>query len=205
MYTGWTKSGGNRYYFLDGVKQKGWCKINDGWHYLDEKTDANTTGTVELYGKNYTFSDSGVWDGKADIDYSAPWSALKKNLSDNDYGGVYVNDGVLVVMTVNREKVAPIVEKIRKTYSPIIMRDCKFSLNELEAVNKNLSDNNRKYSINAWGTEIMSNCVGITTGRVTDELQDYIDSLDDPNIISIRIGVVVPDSDDVTVDVENCF
>ena len=204
-YTGWTKSGGNRFYFLDGVKQKGWCKINDSWHYLDEKTGANTAGTVELYGKNYTFSDSGVWDGKADIDYSAPWSALKKNLSDNDYGGVYVNDGVLVVMTVNREKVAPIVEKIRKTYAPITMRDCKFSLNELEAVNKNLSDNNRKYSINAWGTEIMSNCVGITTGRVTDELQDYIDSLDDPNIISIRIGVVVPASDDVTVDVENCF
>lgn len=49
-YTGWTKSGGNRYYFLDGVKQKGWCKINDGWHYLDEKTGANTTGTVELFG-----------------------------------------------------------------------------------------------------------------------------------------------------------
>lgn len=204
-YTGWTKSGGNRYYFLDGVKQKGWCKINGGWHYLDEKTDANTTGTVELYGKNYTFSDSGVWDGKADIDYSAPWSALKKNLSDNDYGGVYVNDGVLVVMTVNREKVAPIVEKIRKTYAPIIMRDCKFSLNDLDEVISNLSKNRKKYSLSGWGTEIMDNRVGITTAKLTDEFQEYIDSLDDPDIVNIEFGVIVEDSDDVETDTIDCF
>lgn len=205
-YTGWTKSGGNRYYFLDGVKQKGWCKINDGWHYLDEKTGANTTGTVELYGKNYTFSDSGVWDGKADIDYSAPWSALKRNLSDNDYGGVYVSDGVLVVMTVNREKVAPIVEKIRKTYAPITMRDCEFSLNELEEVRAYLENNMKKYGLDTLGTYVMGNNVGITVEKVTDELQDYIDSLDDPDIIAIEFGgPVIPASADVETDTIDCF
>ncbi len=206
-YTGWTKSGGDRFYFIDGVKQKGWCKLSDGWHYLDEKTGANTIGTAELYGKSYTFSESGVWDGSENGYYSA-YSSLKKKLSGDDYAGVYTNDGVLVVMTVNREKVAPIVEKMRETYAPIIMQDCKFSLNELEAVINDLDKNSKKYSLNAWGTSTMSNCVSVTVGRVTDELQAYIDSLDDPNIISIEIGVIVPvvdDGDDVAVDTIDCF
>lgn len=204
-YTGWTKSGGNRFYFIDGVKQKGWCKINGGWHYLDEKTGANTTGTVELYGKNYTFSDSGVWDGKADIDYSSPYFSLEKKLPKDASGGVYVNDGVLVVMTKDRERVAPIVEKVRETYAPIVMRDCKFSTDELEEVSENLSRNRKKYSLNGWGTEIMDNRVGITTAKLTDEFKEYIDSLDDPDIVNIEFGVIVEDSDDVETDTIDCF
>ncbi|MDE6599039.1 MAG: hypothetical protein K2K34_03055, partial [Oscillospiraceae bacterium] len=203
-YTGWTKSGGNRFYFLDGLKQTGWCKLSDGWHYFDEKSGAHTTGSLELYGKTYTFSESGVWDENDDGYYSA-YSSLKKKLSGDDFAGVYTNDGVLVVMTVNREKVASAVEKMRETYAPIIMQDCKFSANELEAVRSNLDENHSKYSINAWGTAIMSNQVSITTGRVTDELQAYIDSLDDPEIVSVDIGVIVPVSDDIAVDTIDCF
>ena len=204
-YTGWTKSGGNRFYFLDGIKQTGWCKLSDGWHYFDEKSGAHTTGSLELYGKTYTFSADGVWDGNDDGYYSA-YSSLNKKLSGDDFAGIYTDDGVLVVMTVNREKVAPVVEKTRETYAPIIMQDCKFSANELEAVRSNLDENHSKYSINGWGTEIIGNCVGITTGRVTDELQDYINSLDDPEIVSVRIGVIVPTSDDnISVDIEKCF
>ncbi len=196
-YTGWTRSGGNRYYFLGGLKQTGWCKINDGWHYLDEKTGANTTGTVELYGKSYTFSDSGVWDGHADVDYSSPYFSLEKKLPKDASGGVYVNDGVLVVMTKDREKVFPVVEKARETYAPIVMRDCKFSLDDLNEVSENLSRNHKKYSINGWGTEIMDNRVGINTAKFTDEFKEYIDSLDDPDIVNIEFGVVVEDSADV--------
>lgn len=204
-YTGWTKSGGNRFYFVDGVKQTGWCKLSDGWHYFDEASGAHTAGTAELYGKTYTFSESGVWDGNGNGFYSAH-SSLNKKLSGDDYAGVYTDDGVLVVMTVNRENVAPVVEKMRKTYAPIIMRDCKFSLNELEAVINDLDKNNKKYSLNGWGTATMSNCVDVTVGRVTDELQDYIDSLDDPNIISIDIGVIVPVVDDgAETDTIDCF
>lgn len=204
-YTGWTKSGGKRFYFIGGLKQTGWCKLSDGWHYFDEKSGAHTTGSLELYGKTYTFSESGVWDGNGDGYYSA-YSSLNKKLSGDDFAGVYTRDGVLVVMTVNREKVAPVVEKMRETYAPIIMQDCKFSANELEAVKNHLDKNHRKYSINGWGTEIMSNCIGIDTGRVTDELQAYIDSLDDPDIVSVRIGVLVDDSgDNIYVDIEDCF
>lgn len=204
-YTGWTKSSGKRFYFLDGLKQTGWCKLSDGWHYFDEKSGAHTTGTAELYGKTYTFSESGVWDGNDDGYYSA-YSSLNKKLSGDNFAGFYTNDGVLVVMTVNREKVAPVVEKIKETYAPIIMRDCKFSANELEAVRSKLDENHGKYSINSWGTATMSNQVSITTGRVTDELQDYIDSLDDPDIVNIQIGVIVPVSDDaIYIDTEYCF
>lgn len=205
-YTGWTKSGGNRYYFLDGVKQTGWCQINDSWHYLDEKTGANTTGTAELYGKNYTFADSGVWDGHADVDCSSPYFSLEKKLPTDASGGVYVNDGVLVVMTKDRERVAPIVEKVRETYAPIVMRDCKFSADELEEVRAYLENNMIKYGLNTLGTYVISNSVGITTEKVTDELQDYIDSLDDPDIISVVFGgPVIPASADVEVDTIDCF
>ncbi|MDE7303425.1 MAG: hypothetical protein K2N60_08935, partial [Oscillospiraceae bacterium] len=203
-YTGWTKSGGNRFYFLNGIKQTGWCKLSDGWHYFDEKSGAHTTGTVELYGKNYTFSDSGVWDGKADTDYSSAYISLDKRLPKDAYGGAYVDDGVLVIMTKDREKVASAVEKMRKTYAPIIIQDCKFSANELEEVRAYLGDNMKKYGLNSVG--IGKNSVGITTEKVTDELQDYIDSLDDPDIISIEFGgPAIPDSDDVAVETIDCF
>lgn len=204
-YTGWTKSGGKRFYFLDGLKQTGWRRLSDGWHYFDEKSGAHTTGSLELYGKTYTFSADGVWDGHADTDYASPYFSLEKKLPKDASGGVYVNDGVLIVMTKDREKVAPIVEKMRETYAPIIMQDCKFSANELEAVRSHLDENHSKYSINAWGTATMSNQVSITTGRVTDELQDYINSLDDPKIISVEIGVIVPVSGDIEVDTIDCF
>lgn len=205
-YTGWTKSGGNRFYFIDGLRQTGWCKLSDGWHYFDEKSGAHTTGTVELYGKNYDFSDSGVWDGKADTDYSSAYVSLDKKLPKDAYGGAYVNDGVLVVMTKNREKVAPIVEKMRETYAPIIMRDCKYSESDFEKIKAYLVDNMRKFELNSVGTEVMSNCVGITVEKVTDELQNYIDSLDDPDIISIEFGgPIIADSDDVAVETIDCF
>lgn len=169
-YTGWTRSGGNRYYFLDGLKQTGWCKIND----------------------------SGVWDGHADVDYSSPYFSLEKKLPTDASGSVYVNDGVLVVMTKDREKVFPVVEKVRETYAPIVMRDCKFSTDELEEVRAYLENNMIKYGLNTLGTYVMSNSVGITTEKVTDELQDYIDSLDDPDIITVEFGgPVIPASDSI--------
>lgn len=208
-YTGWTKSGGNRFYFLEGLKQKGWSKLSDGWHYFDEKSGAHTTGSLELYGKTYTFSADGVWDGHADTDYASPYFSLEKKLPKDASGGVYVNDGVLVVMTTDREKVAPIVEKTRESYAPIIMRDCKFSANELETVKNDLADKmknqNNKYNINAVSTDIMDNRVNILTARVTDDLRNYTDSLDDPDIVNIEFGVVVEDSADAAVDTIDCF
>ncbi len=111
---------------------------------------------------------------------------------------MYVNDGVLVVMTKDREKVFPVVEKARETYALIVMRDCKFSTDELEEVRAYLENNMIKYGLNTLGTYVMSNSVGITTEKVTDELQDYIDSFDDPDIITVEFGgSVIPDSADV--------
>ncbi|MCM1023382.1 MAG: hypothetical protein NC395_04910 [Prevotella sp.] len=204
-YTGWVKSGGKRFHYLDGVKQTGWCKLSDGWHYFDETSGAHTTGSAELYGKTYTFSESGVWDGHADVDYSSPYFSLEKKLPKDASGGVYADGGVLVVMTKDREKTAPIVEKMRKTYAPIVMRDCKFSSDELAEVYGNLSENHRQYSINGWGTSVMSNRVDVTAERITDELRDYINSLDDPDIISVEIGVAVVDDDGAETDTMDCF
>lgn len=204
-YTGWTKSGGNRYYFLDGLKQTGWCKINDSWHYLDEKTGANTTGTVELYGKSYTFSDSGVWDGKV-YTINDAYNTLEEKFPKDIYGGAYADDGVLVVMVKNREKATPIVEKAKEIHAPIIMQDCTYSESDFEEIKDYLCDNMRKFNLNGVYTDVTSNRVGVTTEKVTDELQDYIDSLDDPDIINVKYGEpVILDSDDITVDVEDCF
>ncbi|MGN0608766.1 MAG: N-acetylmuramoyl-L-alanine amidase family protein [Oscillospiraceae bacterium] len=189
-YTGFAKSGGKYFYYLDGEKLTGWCSFSGGWRYFGED-GAMAVGTAEIYGKSYNFSEKGIWDGAADYSEAAIALTLDKRLSDNDYGGVYVNKGAVVVMAVNEDAVLKVVEKYRKKFAPIIIKKCEYSAAQLETVRKELGGNMKKYGISAIGTEIMKNRVVVNVKEVNCELRAYLDSIDHSGCVEIEEGEII--------------
>lgn len=186
-YTGFTKSGGKYFYYLDGKKLTDWYRFSGGWRYFGED-GAMAVGTAEIYGKSYNFSENGIWDGTADYSEAAIALTLEKRLSDEDHGGVYVNHGAVVVMTVNEDEVLKTVEKYRKKFAPIIIKKCEYSAAQLETVRKELGDNMKKYGIMAIGTEIMKNRVVINVKEINCELKAYLDSIEYSGCVEIEEG-----------------
>lgn len=195
-YTGWSKSGDKKYYYSNGIKAKGWTKMNDSWHYFDDSDGSHAAGSANIYGKTYNFSSSGVWDGIADDDYRNFYRSVEKNLSKDDYGGLYFDKNVLVIMSRNDKSVKKLTEKLKDScYTPFIVKHCKFSVNDLEKVRKHISQNMKKYGIAAISTDIMNNRIEVEIPKDNKKLSDYISSLDDSDIVYIKYGdgVIVED------------
>lgn len=189
-YTGFAKSGGKYFYYLDGEKLTGWCSFSGGWRYFGEG-GAMAVGTAEIYGKSYNFSEKGIWDGAADYSEAAIALTLEKRLSDEDFGGVYVNKGAVVVMAVNEDAVLKVVEKYRKKFAPIIIKKYEYSAAQLETVRKELGGSMKKYGISAIGTEIMKNRVVINVKEINCELKAYLDSIDYSGCVEIEEGEII--------------
>lgn len=195
-YTGWTKFGKNLFYYIDGIKQTGWSKLNDGWHYFDDSDGSHAAGYAHIYGKTYNFSSSGVWDGIADDDYQKFYRSIEKNLSKDDYGGLYFDKSVLVIMSKNDKSVKKLTEKLKNScYTPFILKHCKFSVSELENVRKHISQNAKEYGVAAISTDVMNNRIEVEMPKDNKKLSDYISSLDDSDIVYIKYGdgVIVED------------
>ena len=93
------KSGKRFYAGEDGYLTLGWDKTDDGWCYFNDSNGEMSVGETEIYGKTYTFSENGIWDGLSDCGFFKISSKLKKELSKDDYGGVYYDDEAAVVMS----------------------------------------------------------------------------------------------------------
>lgn len=189
-YTGWTTAGEKKFYYVDGIKRTGWYYYKDNWYYFNGSNGAMVTGTAEIDGITQVFSSDGIWQGKNEVDVARIYFNIGKKLSDEDYGGAYLDNNVIVIRSINDEKVSKAADSLKKYYPQIVVKSCRFSLKELESVREHLEDNMNKYDISAVGTYLMGNCVGITTEKINPELQEYIDSLDDESIVEISIGKI---------------
>ncbi|MGN1136429.1 MAG: hypothetical protein ACI4SF_09445 [Oscillospiraceae bacterium] len=209
-FTGWAKNSKGRRYYKNGVLYKnkwiklksgkrfyagedgyltlGWYKTDDGWCYFNEANGEMSVGETEIYGKTYTFSQNGIWDGKADYDNSKIYVKLNKKLSKDDYGGIYFDDNAVIVMSKNNESVVKVTEELKKLFAPIIIKECTFSLNELESVKQHLEKNMKKYGIYSVGTYTMNNYVGVEMYGQNDDFDAYLKTLDDSSIIHVEYG-----------------
>lgn len=199
-YTGWTKSGDKKFYYIDGVKAKGWFwtpEVNqpNEWFYFNEKNGELATSTVTIDGKEYKFSSDGVWQGKNSIDESVCYSTLTKKLSKKDYGGIYINNGALIVLSVNEKNVRKVTDELKEKFAQIVIKQCKFSVSELEKVRAYISQNAKEYSIAAISTDVINNRIEVEMPKDNSKFNDYIKSLDDSDIVYIKYGdgVIVED------------
>lgn len=60
----WKKEGSNYYYYIDGVKQKGWITINDKTYYLGGNDYHMYWGIQTINGKKYEFANNGALIGE---------------------------------------------------------------------------------------------------------------------------------------------
>ena len=193
LYTGWAKSGDKRFYYSAGVKVKGWfwssevCQPNE-WLYFNEKNGALASGTVTIDGKDYEFSKDGIWTGKNTMDPSACYSRLNKKLSKKDYGGIYAYNGAYVVLTVNEKNVRKVTDGLQEKYAQIVIKPCKFSVNELEAVKNYIWEKRNEFGIAAISTDVMNNRIEVEMPEENSKFNDYIKSLDDSDIVYVKKG-----------------
>lgn len=192
-YTGWTRSGGKRFYYKDGLKVTGWFwspEVNqpNEWFYFDETTGELATGTAAIDGKKYEFSSNGVWKGKNSIDSGSCYEKLTKKLSKNDYGGIYIHNSALVVLSVNEKNVRKITDELKEKFAQIVVKECKFSASELEKVEKYIWEKRKEYGIAAISIDVKNNRVEVEMPEDNDNFSDYINSLDDSDIVYIKYG-----------------
>ena len=192
LYTGWTKNTktSKRFYYIDGVKRKGWTYIYDknNWYYFDTSNGSLATGTVEIDGAEYTFASDGAWEGKTNIGSAKAYSTLKKKLSKNDYGGIYLDESSVVVLSVNDEKVQKAIDEVKKDFPQITLKHCKYSVNELESVYNYLGNKMDHYKIMGLSTDVMNNRILVQMEKSNKEFEEYIDSLKDSDIIYVEYG-----------------
>lgn len=199
-YTGWTKSGDKKFYYFDGVKAKGWFwspEVNqpNEWFYFNEKSGELTTSTITIDGKEYEFSSNGIWKGKNSISSGVCYSTLTKKLSEKDYGGIYINKGALVVLSVNTKNVKKVTDELKEKFAQIVVKQCKFSASELETVEKHIWVKRKEYGIAAISIDVMNNRIEVEMPKDNSKFIDYIKSLDDSDIVYIKYGdgVIVED------------
>lgn len=192
-YKGWAKSGSKRFYYNDGVKAKGWFwspEVNqpNEWFYFDETTGELATSTKMIDGKEYDFSSNGVWKGKNSIDSGSCYSMLTKKLSEDDYGGIYISSGSLIVLSVNDKNVRKVTDKMKNKFAQITVKKCKFSVSELEKTEKYIWSKRKEYGVSAISIDVKNNRIEAEMPTDNDKFSDYISSLDDSDIIYIKYG-----------------
>lgn len=192
-YTGWARSGDKKFYYSDGEKAKGWFwsptvnKPNE-WFYFDEKSGALATNTAIIDGNKYEFSSNGVWKGKNSIDSGSCYAKLTKKLSKNDYGGIYIHNGSLIVLSVNDKNVRKVTDKMRERFAQIVVKECKFSVSELEKIEEHIWEKRKEYGIAAISIDVMNNRVEVEMPKDNDKFSEYINSLHDSDIVYIKYG-----------------
>lgn len=192
-YTGWTRSKNKRYYYIKGIKQTGWfwspeTNESNEWFYFNEKDGALASGKVTIDGKEYEFSSDGIWKGSNEIDVTTCYSRLNKKLSEKDIGGIYIKNGGLVVMSVNDENVKKITDNMKNKCAQITLKSCKFSSEELENVMDHIWKKRTAYGVAAVSTDIMNNRIEVEIPEDNKELNAYISSLADSDIVHIVYG-----------------
>ncbi len=216
-YTGWTKSANGRRYYKNGVMLKerwiktksgkkyyagedgymttGWYRADNGWCYFNEKNGQMSTGDVKINGNTYTFSADGIWNGFADYDNTKIYNTLNKKLSKDDYGGIYLDKNAVVVMSKNDSAVKKHTDELKKLYAPIVIRECEYSVNELETVREHLVKNQKKYGISAISTDVKNNRISVEMKKSNSKLNAYLETLDNDDIVHIEYTDVIMTDD----------
>ncbi len=216
-YTGWTKSANGRRYYKNGVMLKerwiktksgrkyyagedgymttGWYRADNGWCYFNEKNGQMSTGDVKINGNTYTFSADGIWNGFADYDNTKIYNTLNKKLSKDDYGGIYLDKNAVVVMSKNDSAVKKHTDELKKLYAPIVIRECEYSVNELETVREHLVKNQKKYGIFSISTDVKNNRISVEMKKSNSKLNAYLETIDNDDIVHIEYTDVIMTDD----------
>ena len=194
LYTGWTKSSKGKRYYKNGVmytnryiktrKGKryyadwngyivtGWYRMNGKWHWFG--TDgAETVDDITVGGKTYSFSSSGEWDGIGGHDISEAKTAVEKEMSEDIYGGIYNDGGIITVRATDVDAARRTIDVLYPESIDIIVRPCRFTYKYLSDVKQKIMDNYERFGVAAT-IDLKNNVITVAGDDRKKEFRDFL-------------------------------
>ncbi|MCD7733221.1 MAG: hypothetical protein LUH56_07265 [Oscillospiraceae bacterium] len=174
-----------------------WVQTDSGWsYYIDGEM---CTGTVDFDGITYTFSDDGIWDGQGYLSLtSESYDNTGETIpgivdgiksidgAEEIYSGCYLDDGMSVVVSTDTEKMTEIVSELYPGYIEIMVVSGDYNEVQLTATKNAISEKISEFNISCWTSN--KDCrVVIGTVEVTDELSEFVDSLEYSGCVVFQI------------------
>ncbi|MGN0617648.1 MAG: N-acetylmuramoyl-L-alanine amidase family protein [Ruminiclostridium sp.] len=178
-YTGWTKSAkGISRYWENGKTVTGWVNAGNKWYYID-KSKGRLTGTHTIDGLEYTFSKKGVWDGKVSgkaVNVENIWTKIYYKMNKKSYGGVYIKDGMIVVLSVDG-KAEKAAEKLLSDTGGIVFKKAEYSIYEMEKIKEYIRKNHKRDWSEMYIDHTANRLMLGATKQQLERLQPYLDTL----------------------------
>lgn len=200
-YTGWTKSSEGRRYYRDGVlAQNKWLKATNGNRYYATENGTMATGwlkaeegkgwlgwrcfndrgvmyagKVTINGNEYEFSQEGVLE-QFDIDtsISSHFTRVEKNALSNLFGGLYYDDGMIVIKATDVKKMQEYMNKAFPDSIDYVISECRYTQKQLNTVLDKLTERLGEMNIVSTCTSAEQNCVIVGVTKLTDELEEFV-------------------------------
>lgn len=111
-------------------------------------------------------------------------AVLEYKLDDNDYGGIYIEDTVFCIMTINKEKVKTVIEQLG-IEDRVRYEDADYSKKQLTNAYNEIWEKREELNLYSARIDIPNNQVIVNTEKVSEQLLDFIASIDDSKCITI--------------------
>ena len=79
---------------------------------------------------------------------------------------------------------------MKDQFAQIVIKDCKFSANELEKVSSFIWKNRKKFGVAGISTDVKNNRIEVEMPKDNSKFSEYLKSLDDSSIVHITYGDV---------------
>ena len=190
----------------------GWVRAESGWsYYVDGEM---CTGTVDFEGVTYTFSEDGIWDGQGylsltyvTVDNTGETmpgivDAIKSvDGAEEIYSGCYIDNLLSVIVSTDTEKMTEIISELYPGYIEIMVVLGDYNEAQLQATGEAIKEKISELNISCW-TDIQNCRVMIGTEEITDELTEFVNSLEYSGCVEIEIVGSTDIVDDDETDLE---
>lgn len=157
-----------------GIGETNYGYIGNGIH---KKGDENLPDGLSNY-INSLFLQSSA--NKSEVSQAV----LEYKLDDNDYGGVYIDDTIFCIMTINKEKVKSVVGQL-DIADKVRYENATYSKKQLMNAYNEIWEKKEQLNLYSARIDIPSNQVIVNTEKISDQLLDFIASIDDSKCITI--------------------
>ena len=139
------------------------------------------------------------------------WSVLSANLNEDDYGGMYIEDGVLHIKTKKEQKVQSLVSQV-KGYVPAKLRsatqeivfenDCIYTMSELDVACEKIwnAKKNGKVDVVGIGTDEKLNGLIVEAPEWNDEKKQAISEITGMDMEHLKFEISVGNFEDTALN-----
>ena len=109
---------------------------------------------------------------------------LEYKLDDNDYGGIYMNDTIFCILTINKENVKTVIEQLG-IEDRVRYEEATYSKKQLTNAYNEIWEKREELNLYSGRIDIPNNRVIVNTEKVSEQLLDFIASIVDSKCITV--------------------